>query len=77
MLWTYHLDGRQTSYEVNQSTDGVHFELTRHHDDAREVVETFDDLSQLDARIRQLRDELDAAGWCLAGAGPPSPRTSR
>jgi hypothetical protein len=76
MLWTYHRDGSQTSYEVNQSADGKHFELTRHHDDGREVVETFEELDQLNARIRQLRDELDAKGWSLAGSGAPHARSS-
>jgi hypothetical protein len=76
MLWTYLLDGRQTSYEVNQSADGVHFELKRRHDNGREEVETFQHLSELDGRIRQLRDELDAAGWSLAGTGPRRGRTS-
>jgi hypothetical protein len=76
MLWTYLLNGRQTSYEVNQSADGVHFELKRRHDDGREEVETFEHLNELDGRIRQLRDELNAAGWSLAGAGPPRLRPS-
>ena len=70
MLWTYHRDGRQTSYEVNQAADGLHFELTRRHDDGREELETIQTFAELDERIRKLRDELDAAGWCLAGSNP-------
>ena len=70
MLWTYHRDGRQTSYEVNQSVDGVHFELKRRHDDGREELETFQSFAALDKRIQGLRDELAATGWCLAGSNP-------
>jgi hypothetical protein len=68
MLWTYHLDGRQTSYEVCQSDHGSGFELRWCHEDGREECETFASMDQLNGRILAIEKRLLGEGWCLAGA---------
>jgi hypothetical protein len=71
MLWTYQLDGRRTSYEVCQCSEGSGYELKRRHADGREECETFGTLEQLNQRIINIERQLLADGWSLAGSVRP------
>jgi hypothetical protein len=75
MLWTFYRHGRELHYEIRLPVDGPGYELVIKRPDKTEVTEQFDNMMSLNRRVRDLRQELLAEGWYVAGAShEPSPR---
>jgi hypothetical protein len=66
MLWSFHRDGKQLSYEIRPAPDGVAFEIVIHEPEGTDRVEQFDTANEVDERARQIQQQLVNDGWWLA-----------
>jgi hypothetical protein len=66
MLWSFHRDGKQLSYEIRPTPEGAAFEIVIHEPEGSHRVERFETAAEVDERARQLQQQLVNDGWWLA-----------
>jgi hypothetical protein len=67
MVWSFHRDGKQLSYEILPAArEGGAFEIVIHEPEGSHRVERFDTAAEVDERARQLQQQLIHDGWWLA-----------
>jgi hypothetical protein len=65
MVWSFHRDGKQLTYEIRSTAEGL-FEILIHEPDATDRIERFHSAAAVDERARQLQKQLVDDGWWLA-----------
>jgi hypothetical protein len=66
MLWSFHRDGKQLSYEIKPTPEDGGYEIVIHDPDGTSRVERFDSAARVDERARSLQLTLVNDGWWLA-----------
>ena len=66
MLWSFHRDGKQLTYEIRSTSEEGGFEITIHEPDREDRIERFETAAEVDERARQLQQQLVDDGWWLA-----------
>jgi len=66
MLWSFHRDGKQLSYEIKPASEDGEYEIVIHEADGTSSVERFDSAAKVDERARLLQMQLVNDGWWLA-----------
>jgi hypothetical protein len=66
MVWSFHRDGKQLSYEIRPAAESAAFEIVIHEPEGSHRVERFDTAAAVDERARQIQQQLVNDGWWLA-----------
>jgi hypothetical protein len=63
MLWLFEREGDYFRFEAGPAKDGQGYELTLTHPDGTQIVERFEDSSQLSQRQQAIEAQLAGEGW--------------
>jgi hypothetical protein len=65
MLWSFHRDGKQLTYEIRTPEKDT-FEIIIHEPGREDRIERFHSAAAVDDRARELQQQLVDDGWWLA-----------
>lgn len=65
MLWSFHREGKQLTYEIRTPAEET-YEIVIHEPGGGERVERFHSAAAVDERARELQQQLVSDGWWLA-----------